>query len=80
MRRVAMAVAAAGVFAGTLAGAQTAGAAATNTNTTPAPVAPQTTSVPAAIPLGCLGETGLMGCGPGWIWRDGWKGWACYVC
>jgi hypothetical protein len=28
----------------------------------------------------CAGTTGSMGCGPGWFWRDGWRGWACYPC
>lgn len=28
----------------------------------------------------CHGTTGSMGCGPGWFWRDGWRGWACYPC
>jgi hypothetical protein len=30
--------------------------------------------------LDCHGTTGNMGCGPGWFWRDGWRGWACYPC
>jgi hypothetical protein len=30
--------------------------------------------------LDCYGTTGGMGCGPGWTWRDGWRGWACYPC
>jgi hypothetical protein len=30
--------------------------------------------------LDCVGGTGIHGCGPGWIWHDGWRGWACYVC
>jgi hypothetical protein len=40
-----------------------------------------------AVPIGpkvqmfdCRGTTGDMGCGPGWFWRDGWRGWACYPC
>jgi hypothetical protein len=28
----------------------------------------------------CQGGTGNMGCGPGWFWRDGWRGWGCYPC
>ena len=28
----------------------------------------------------CEGGTGRMGCGPGWFWRDGWRGMACYPC
>jgi hypothetical protein len=30
--------------------------------------------------LDCAGGTGSMGCGPGWFWRDGWRGFACYPC
>lgn len=30
--------------------------------------------------LDCGGTTGAMGCGPGWVWGDGWRGWACYPC
>jgi hypothetical protein len=33
-----------------------------------------------AQPLDCVGTTGGMGCGPGWFWRDGWRGWGCYPC
>jgi hypothetical protein len=28
----------------------------------------------------CVGGTGRMGCGPGWFWRDGWRGMGCYPC
>jgi len=28
----------------------------------------------------CAGTTGSMGCGPGWIWHDGWRGYGCYPC
>jgi hypothetical protein len=35
---------------------------------------------PHVRPLDCHGTTGGMGCGPGWFWRDGWRGWACYPC
>jgi hypothetical protein len=34
----------------------------------------------AVAALDCQGTTGNMGCGPGWFWRDGWRGWACYPC
>lgn len=27
--------------------------------------------------LDCGGTTGSFGCGPGWIWHDGWRGFAC---
>ena len=30
--------------------------------------------------LDCRGSTGPYGCGPGWFWRDGWRGLACYPC
>jgi hypothetical protein len=30
--------------------------------------------------VSCRGTTGIYGCGPGWYWRHGWKGWACYRC
>jgi hypothetical protein len=30
--------------------------------------------------LDCYGTTGDHGCGPGWFWRDGERGWACYAC
>ena len=33
-----------------------------------------------AQPLDCVGSTGGKGCGPGWNWRDGWRGWGCYPC
>ena len=38
------------------------------------------TPVPVFTALDCEGWTGIHGCGPGWFWRDGWRGWACYVC
>lgn len=78
MRRIGMAIAAAGVIAGSLAGAQTASATATDT-TVVTPARP-TSSVPIITALNCLGFTGAEGCGPGWFWRDGWRGWSCYPC
>ena len=30
--------------------------------------------------LDCGGTTGAAGCGPGWFWRDGWRGRGCYPC
>lgn len=30
--------------------------------------------------LDCGGTTGVAGCGPGWHWRDGWRGRGCYPC
>ena len=37
-------------------------------------------AAPKVAALDCQGTTGSMGCGPGWFWRDGWRGWACYPC
>ncbi len=80
MRRIAMAIAAVGLIAGSLVGVPTANAASTNdTNNVTAP-APAPMPVPVIKALDCAGTTGWAGCGPGWIWRDGWRGWACYVC
>ena len=78
MRRITMAIAAAGVIVGSLAGAQTAGAAATNNNPVPPPR--PSTPVPVITALNCAGWTGWEGCGPGWFWRDGWRGLGCYPC
>ena len=80
MRRIAMAIAAAGIVAGSLACTQTATAAST-ANTVPAPAVPMP-SIPTPIisALNCAGWTGVEGCGPGWFWRDGWRGWGCYPC
>jgi len=79
MRRITMAIAASGVILGSLAGAGAANAASVN-NTNTAPVAPHTTPVPVIAALGCFGGVGLDGCGPGWIFRDGWRGFSCYPC
>lgn len=35
---------------------------------------------PTVQPLDCQGTTGVHGCGPGWYWRNGSNGWACYPC
>ena len=37
-------------------------------------------SADAAQPLDCQGATGWHGCGPGWFWRNGWRGLGCYPC
>jgi len=76
MRRIVMGLAAAGMIAGSLTGVQTANAAQSNNGT------PSTThsSPPIITALDCYGTTGNMGCGPGFFWRDGWRGWACYPC
>ncbi len=78
-QKIALAVAAAALIIGPIAGAQTAQAAQATTPdttvTTPAPV-----QGPKTLMLDCQGSTGNMGCGPGWFWRDGWRGFACYPC
>lgn len=79
MRRIAMAIASAGIIAGSLVGAQAANAASTN-DTTVNPPAPAPMPVPVVKALDCEGTTGWHGCGPGWFWRDGWRGWNCYIC
>lgn len=82
MRRIAMVIATAGVAAASLLTAQTAGAASTNdiNNVATPPPARTPVPVPKISALDCAGTTGWAGCGPGWIWRDGWRGFACYVC
>jgi hypothetical protein len=37
-------------------------------------------SANATQPLDCRGTTGWHGCGPGWFWRNGWRGLGCYPC
>ncbi len=77
MRTIMMAVAAGAMLLGTLTTAQVAQAAQTphDSGVYTQPVAP-----PQIEALDCHGTTGAMGCGPGWFWRDGWRGWACYPC
>jgi hypothetical protein len=77
MRKIAIAVFAAALTTGSFLTAQTASAADVNPRPTPVYTQP---SAPTVKPLNCQGGTGGMGCGPGWIWRDGWRGWACYPC
>ena len=80
MRRFTTAIASAALIFGSLAGAQAANAAQVD-NTNPAPVIPNPAPVPTTTALGCLGHTGLDGCGPGWIWHEiGWRGPGCYRC
>ncbi|CAN5639855.1 hypothetical protein BH09ACT7_BH09ACT7_25150 [soil metagenome] len=79
MRRIALSVAAAGLIVLPIAAAQTAQAAdVTSNQTVTAPVAPA--QGPQIQMFDCYGTTGDMGCGPGWFWRDGWRGFACYPC
>lgn len=78
MRRFATAVAVGALILGPLVTAQSAGAAAVAPDTiAPAPTVPTESRVQA---FDCQGTTGNMGCGPGWFWRDGWRGWGCYPC
>ena len=77
MRKIAIVIATAGVMLGSLATTQTAYAAQIDTHGTPGYTQPQT---PGTVPLDCVGTTGSHGCGPGWFWRDGWRGWGCYPC
>jgi hypothetical protein len=81
MRKISMTLAAAAVLVGSLASAPSAFAAQASHDTTvdTRPAAPAAPAAPVQ-PLDCQGTTGGMGCGPGWIWRDGWRGWACYPC
>jgi hypothetical protein len=76
MRRITTIVAAAAILASPLAVAQTAQAADVSNDTTIYLPVPS----PRTQPLDCVGTTGSHGCGPGWFWRDGWRGWACYPC
>ncbi len=81
MRKIATIVGATAIIGGSLLGAPAAGAAQVDIDATVdvivAPPAPQR---PAVQMVDCEGFTGAMGCGPGWFWRDGWRGWACYPC
>jgi hypothetical protein len=79
MLKLATALAAAALMTGPVLTAPSATAAQTAPDTTvvaPAPAPAQ----PKVAALDCHGTTGNMGCGPGWFWRDGWRGWACYPC
>jgi hypothetical protein len=75
MRRTVKGLVGIGIVAASLAGAPGASASQPNNGTTTAP-----SPVPIITALDCQGTTGNMGCGAGWYWRDGWKGWACYPC
>ena len=80
MRKIASVLVIAAAIAGSVATAQTASAAHTNQDphVYTQPVVPK--APPGVQMLDCFGSTGGMGCGPGWVWRDGWRGWACYPC
>lgn len=78
MRKLATIVASAAILASPLSVAPTVQAADVSHDTTVYQPAPSPT--PRVHPMDCGGTTGRMGCGPGWTWRDGWRGWACYPC
>ena len=69
-------ICAAALVMGSLATAPTSYAAQTTLDTT-VYLQPQ---IPKTQMLDCAGTTGRMGFGPGWFWRDGWRGWGCYPC
>jgi hypothetical protein len=75
MRNFVLGIAAASMIAGPLVGAFTANAAST---TNPTPSGPSNSPIITA--LDCQGGTGNMGCGSGFFWRDGWRGYGCYPC
>jgi hypothetical protein len=79
MRKITMTVAAAVLMFGSLATAACSQTPQARQTPHPTIVNTQTTT-PAVQPLDCFGSTGGMGCGPGWVWRDGWRGWGCYPC
>jgi hypothetical protein len=79
MRKICMVLAIAAVMSGSM----------TTSQTAYAPQSSRDTNMyaQAAMPIGpkgqmvdCRGPTGDMGCGPGWFWRDGWRGCASYPC
>jgi hypothetical protein len=76
MRKIVMTVAAGVMVFGSFVTAQSAQAAQPNHDTIvyTQPVKPDVHA------LDCVGTTGRFGCGPGWFWRDGWRGWGCYPC
>jgi hypothetical protein len=79
VRKIGVTLAIVAAISGSVATAQTAVAAQSshNTNVYTQPAAP---AGPTVQLLDCQGGTGGMGCGPGWFWRDGWRGWGCYPC
>ncbi|MBO0677788.1 hypothetical protein JRC04_09965 [Mycolicibacterium sp. S2-37] len=81
MRKLFMTASAALMLLGSVANAQLAQAASTAQTTQDTVVVVTQPAPPNQVqPLDCYGTTGDMGCGPGWFWRDGWRGWACYPC
>ena len=81
MRKIATTVSVTALIVGSLLGAPVAGAAQVDPDVTvEVTVAPPAPQRPAVQLLDCFGTTGWTGCGPGWFWRDGWRGFACYPC
>ncbi|HEV7851514.1 MAG TPA: hypothetical protein VGP27_09150 [Mycobacterium sp.] len=78
MRKIVMTVAGGAMLLGSLTTAQIAQAA--QTSATHDTIVYTQPAAPEVHALDCRGGTGAMGCGPGWFWRDGWRGWACYPC
>ncbi|HYO02693.1 MAG TPA: hypothetical protein VET27_12790 [Mycobacterium sp.] len=81
MRKLGMTVAAAALTMGTFTMTPLAQAA----QVAPPPPHPIVATSPALPPspiqmMNCDGGTGAEGCGPGFIWHDGWRGFACYPC
>lgn len=79
MRTLATTVGATAMIVGSLLGTPTAGAAQVAVPA-PAPMPAPAPQRPVVQMFDCAGTTGWMGCGPGWFWRDGWRGYACYPC
>ena len=84
MHKFGIALAVAAMIVGPMATAQTASA---GQNSHDSSVYTQPAAPKAAAPkapdvqlLDCVGGTGRLGCGPGWFWRDGWRGLSCYPC
>lgn len=44
------------------------------------PAVPTNPGTPSVHMFDCNGSTGGHGCGPGFTWRNGERGWACYPC
>jgi hypothetical protein len=83
MRKLGMTLGKAAAAAACAVGSLTMTPLAAASDVAPPPPAPITQAQPSAPPVqlfDCRGTTGAMGCGPGWIWRDGWRGMACYPC
>jgi curli biogenesis system outer membrane secretion channel CsgG len=79
MREIGMVLAIAAVMSGSMTTAQTAYAAQSSRDTN-VYTQPAVAIGPKVQTFDCRATTGDMGCGPGWFWRDGWRGWACYPC